>query len=141
MKNLLLSAALVLAPAAALAQDNPAATKFLSNWDLNGDGTVTVAEAVEMRGSVFLSFDADDNGTLDAEEHEVFDDARANDILEVPEGPARELIRMVANGMSREANDADGDGTVTAAEFEAGAAAWLAKVDRTGDGVVTAADF
>lgn len=142
MKTVTLTAlALALTAQMASAQTHPAAARFLDNWDLDGNGEVTVAEATEMRNNVFYTFDADENGELDAEEHAMFDEARANDVAEMPEGKPREIISMIADGMSKEANDANGDGTVTGEEFEAGAAAWLAKIDKTGDGVVTAADF
>ncbi|SFL62012.1 hypothetical protein [Shimia aestuarii] len=45
---------------------------FVENWDLNGDGHVTLAEATERRADIFLTFDADENGVLDAEEHDLF---------------------------------------------------------------------
>ncbi|MEC3861515.1 EF-hand domain-containing protein [Mesobacterium sp. TK19101] len=142
MKSTLIALPLVLATASfAAAQGNPAATKFMENWDLNSDGVVTVEEATEMRNNVFYSFDSDENGVIDDEEHVMFDEARANDIAEMPKGPGRALIQMIADGMSKEANDANGDGTVTGPEFEAGAANWLATVDKNGDGVVTIADF
>jgi len=140
-KIIVSAAALAASAGFASAQENPAAARFLVTWDLDGDGRVTVAEATEMRNNVFYSFDADENGELDPEEHLIFDEARDTDVQEMPEGPPRALIQMIADGMSREANDADGDGIVTSAEFEAGAAAWLAGVDRTGDGVVTIEDF
>lgn len=133
--------ALLLVAGTAAAQQNPAAARFMENWDLDGDGRVTVEEAIEMRNDVFYTFDADEDGMLNAEEHEMFDAARENDVNEMPEGPPRAMIQMIADGMSRPVNDANGDGTVTGAEFEAGAAAWLAKVDSNGDGVVTIDDF
>ncbi|MGC9369843.1 MAG: EF-hand domain-containing protein [Paracoccaceae bacterium] len=52
---------------------------FLDNWDLDGDGKVTLDEATERRGDVFFSFDADENGELAGEEYDLFDEARAND--------------------------------------------------------------
>lgn len=127
--------------APALAETNQAATRFFQNWDQNADGTVTIDEAVAMRGDVFTSFDANEDGIIDAEEHVIFDQARANDIDEVTQSGPKAIIVMIANGMSREMNDADGNGQVTRDEFVAGAARWLASVDKNGDGVVTIADF
>jgi len=125
----------------AQAQANPAAVRFLENWDLDEDGIVTVEEATQMRNDVFYTFDSDEDGSIDAEEHLMFDEARDNDVQEMPEGPARDIIKMIADGMSKQMNDLNGDGTVTGEEFEAGSAIWLAKVDRNGDGVVTIDDF
>jgi len=125
----------------AQAQTNPAAVRFLENWDLDENGIVTVEEATEMRNDVFYTFDSDDHGNIDAEEHLMFDEARENDVQEMPEGPARDIIKMIADGMSKQMNDQNGDGVVTGEEFEAGSAIWLAKVDKNGDGVVTIDDF
>jgi len=115
--------------------------RFLENWDLDENGIVTVEEATEMRNDVFYTFDSDDDGNIDAEEHLMFDEARENDVQEMPEGPARDIIKMIADGMSKQMNDQNGDGVVTGEEFEAGSAIWLAKVDKNGDGVVTIDDF
>lgn len=41
---------------------------FLDQWDANGDGRVTLAEAVQHRAETFATFDADDSGTLDTVE-------------------------------------------------------------------------
>lgn len=133
--------ALVLSTGAGIAQQNPAAVRFLENWDLNKDGIVTVEEATEMRNDVFYTFDSDENGELNDEEHQMFDEARDNDVNEMPEGPPRRIIQMIADGMSKPVNDANGDGVVTGAEFEAGAAIWLQSIDKTGDGIITIDDF
>jgi len=41
---------------------------FILNWDLDGDGQVTVAEATERRESIFYMFDLDGNGMYSADE-------------------------------------------------------------------------
>lgn len=41
---------------------------FLTNWDYDGDGQVTLEEVLERRGDLFDGFDADENGFLSAEE-------------------------------------------------------------------------
>ncbi|APX22017.1 MAG: calcium-binding protein [Rhodobacteraceae bacterium] len=113
---------------------------FIESWDLDGDGRVTLAEAQERRGDVFYTFDADENGTLDAEEYAVFDEARANDMAGQP-GAGRGAMSVVAEGMTLDANDGDGDGAVTEAEFLGAKQGWIAMIDQTGDGAVTAEDF
>ncbi|MCY1706386.1 EF-hand domain-containing protein [Pannonibacter sp. SL95] len=113
---------------------------FLENWDQNGDGQVTVAEAQSRRSDVFASFDANDDGMLDATEYLTFDEARAND--QANNGGQMGKGRAdPAEGMRLEANDIDGDGKVSKDEFQARAADWIASIDRNGDGVVTQADF
>jgi len=142
MKTLIpaVSALFVLGIAAATAAEGPGA-HFIENWDLDGNGAVTAEEARERRSDVFASFDANDDGFLDAEEYELFDEARALDQAEnEPQGMGRGN-RNPANGMRLEVNDTDGDGKVSRDEFLDNAPAWIEMVDRNGDGVVTQADF
>lgn len=141
MKSITLGAALILATVGScIAAEGPGA-HFIENWDLNGDGAVTAEEARERRGNVFASFDANDDGFLDAEEYVLFDEARAQDQAEnEPKGMGKGA-RNPANGMRLEVNDTDGDGKVSEAEFLDNAASWIEMIDRNGDGVVTVADF
>lgn len=113
---------------------------FVENWDLDGDGQVTVVEATEKRGNVFLSFDANEDGFLDAGEYVFFDQARAND-MEGQGGHGQGAAKRAADGMLLERNDSDGDGRVSREEFLGHAAEWIAGMDRNGDGVVTTEDF
>lgn len=79
MKTLpLLTAALLLSGSAAFAQDAHGA-HFITNWDRNDDGIVTLAEATEKRGDVFTAFDADEDGKLSAGEYDMFDEMRSTD--------------------------------------------------------------
>ena len=50
-------------------------------------------------------------------------------------------MSVVAEGMTLDANDGDGDGAVTEAEFLGAKQGWIAMIDQTGDGAVTAEDF
>lgn len=136
MKNLL-AAVCVLASSVALAE--MPGEHFVENWDLNGDGEVTVDEAAERRDDVFATFDANEDGILDAEEYVLFDQARAADQAGRP-GHAKGR-RNPAQGMALEANDLDGDGQVSHDEFVGRAEAWVTEIDRNGDGTVTLADF
>lgn len=117
-------------------------SQFLNAWDLDADGAATLAEMEEMRGTVFFMFDANEDGMLDGAEYAAFDEARNND-LQNHEGPPQSRARMqqVADGLGLAPNDANGDGSVTLAEFLAATPAWLDAIDRDGDGVVTSADF
>lgn len=79
MKTLpLLTAALLLSGSAAFAQAGHGA-HFITNWDRDDDGIVTLAEATEKRGDIFTAFDADEDGKLSASEYNSFDEARAAD--------------------------------------------------------------
>jgi len=159
-----LTAALSLVAGAALAQDQVPGEHFIENWDMNGDGAVTAEEATERRGDVFLSFDSNEDGFIDAEEYKLFDEARANDMKEMGYGQGQGqqgkgqgmgqgqgqngkgmgqggLPGQAAYGMSLEVNDLDKDGKVSREEFISQAPNWIAGMDRNGDGQVTSADF
>ncbi|CUH78254.1 calcium-binding protein [Tropicibacter naphthalenivorans] len=138
MKHLTL--ALILAAAPVFAQGVPG-QHFVENWDLDGDGAVSVAEATERRGDVFLSFDQDDDGFLDAEEYKVFDQARANDMENEGGGHGQGNMKNAAEGMELAMNDVDGDGKVSRDEFLGQAKVWIAEMDLDEDGVITTQDF
>jgi len=112
---------------------------FITNWDGDENGVVTLAEVIEMRENLFVTFDEDGDGMISAEEYIAFDAARA-------EGQAYEGISngghgKAAVGMTLEFNDTNGDGAVTQSEFVDQSAAWFAILDRNGGGEVTPADF
>lgn len=134
------AAALLLTATQTLAAGGVPGGHFVENWDLNEDGKVTLEEATERRGDVFLTFDADDNGILNAEEYDLFDEARANDMKENGMGHGKGKGNP-ANGMLREFTDANKDGEVTRAEFMDSVPAWFARMDKNGDGGVTTDDF
>lgn len=140
----LLAALCLVVAQPALAQTRPTpGEQFLVTWDLDADGTATLAELEEMRGMVFGMFDADADGILTAEEYVAFDEMRAADRLnhQGGGGQGRGVSARLSDGLALAENDADGDGAVTLAEFIAGASPWLATIDRDGDGGVTTADF
>lgn len=113
---------------------------FIENWDLDADGQVTLEEIQTRRGDVFYSFDLDGNGLLEGAEYDNFDEARANDMASQG-GHGATAMQPVNEGMTREANDLDGDGAVSEQEFLTAGADWLTRMDRNGDGVVTTDDF
>lgn len=49
---------------------------FMSNWDLDSNGSVTLDEVRERRDRVFAAFDADEDGYLDADERAMMSDMR-----------------------------------------------------------------
>ena len=133
-----LTAALLLATTA-MAQTTPG-EQFMQSWDLDGNGTATLKELRQMRGNVFLTFDANEDGFLDADEYVLFDEARANDVANY-EADERDQMQAVADGMSLSTSDTDGDGRVGREEFLAGAGEWFTQLDKNGDGGITLEDF
>ena len=139
MKTITLTAAAlsICATAAFAQQANPGA-HFIENWDMDGNGSVTLAEVTEKRGDVFVTFDSDGNGLLSPEEYVAFDAARASDIAQMGDGHG---MQEMQTPMQRAFNDADGDGSVSAAEFAAKSPQMFTRMDRNGDGVITPDDF
>lgn len=123
----------------AIAQTTPG-DQFMQSWDLDGNGTATVEELREMRGNVFLTFDANEDGYLDAGEYVLFDEARANDVANY-EADQRDQMQAVADGMSLAGSDTNGDGRVGQEEFLSGADGWFAQLDKNADGGITLEDF
>lgn len=138
-KFTLIAAFIALSPMAAMAEESPGA-HFLENWDLDEDGTVSLAEITRKRGEVFFMFDQDENDRLSAEEYVLFDETRAADMENNAGGHSKAGGRM-QKGMTLAFNDTNGDGEVSKEEFISNSAAWVADVDRDGDGAITAADF
>ncbi|MBB1093273.1 EF-hand domain-containing protein [Rhodopseudomonas pseudopalustris] len=113
---------------------------FLEQWDGNGDAIVTGAEIRQGREQRFYAFDVDGNGYIDQQEYARFDKVREAGIARFsPEDQVN--IRRVAKGLTREWNDADGDGRVSRAEFLDGGDTWLKALDKDGDGAVTLKDL
>lgn len=149
MKPFLPTAFALLFASAALAQDMVPGGHFVTNWDIDGTGSVSLAEATERRGDIFTTFDADGDGKLSTDEYTAFDEARAADQATMAEGMGKGhgMGHGMGHGnpeemgMMRAFNDADGDGTVTREEFLARVPDWFAKMDRNSDGEVTTEDF
>ncbi|MFN3723345.1 MAG: EF-hand domain-containing protein [Paracoccaceae bacterium] len=151
MKTMMLAcasvAALLSAPVYAQ-QGNPGA-HMLDQWDADGDGQVTLDEATTKRGEVFFMFDLDTDGTLSAEDWAGVAQHMADEMGAKGEGngagnggghnmgPGAAMHEAMTPGF----NDADGDGTVTGAEFTQATQKLFPLLDRNADGVLTTADF
>ena len=79
MRVLPLTAALLLSATAVFAEETGPGGHFVTNWDLDTNGSVSLAEATERRGDIFTTFDADGDGMLSPAEYTAFDEARAAD--------------------------------------------------------------
>ena len=125
----------------AFAQQGQPGSHFIENWDLDGDGQVSLQEAQEKRSELFVMFDQDEDNTLNSVEYELFDDTRQADMNENAGGHKKGPMRNADQGMNREFNDVDGDGVVSKAEFNSKSEDWFILMDRNEDGVVTTDDF
>lgn len=133
--------ALIFSAGIATAQGNGApGAHFIENWDMDGDGQVTVAEVTEKRGDIFYMFDQDEDGFLSAPEYDLFDETRRADMAENA-GGVKGPMQAVNTAMSRDFNDTDKDGRVSIAEFTNNSAQFFKMIDRNGDGLVDTADF
>ncbi len=127
--------------ATSVAAQNAPGAGFITGWDLDDNGSVSLAEIVERRGNVFFAFDADEDGVLTAGEYVAFDEARAADQANENAATGGGGKGKAAVGMTLEFNDVDGNGEVSREEFASQSEAWFAILDRNGDGEVTTADF
>jgi hypothetical protein len=123
LSTLLLSGAAVLVAAPALAQSAgtpPPRVNPFDQVDLNRDGVITLEEATQARTAAFVRLDANRDGSLSREE--MISERRMHG-----GGPDRPQRRP-----GRPNPDANGDGTVTRAEWDAAIAARGAEASRSG---------
>lgn len=138
MKSLvMLTTALALAAGTAFAQQGAPGAHFIEQWDMDGDGQVTLAEATEKRTEIFVMFDQSEDGVMDAAEWGGIAAHLAEEEGAMGHGPGQ----LIHDAMTPVFNDTDGDGTVTKEEFAAATEGLFAAIDRNGDGVMTSADF
>jgi Ca2+-binding EF-hand superfamily protein len=143
---------------------------FMTSWDADGDGQVTMDEARERRESIFLSFDSNENGTLDDGELAMMDEMRASQHADMEgKGHGMDLSggmgKRTGGGMNhgtghgkagsmggfqkaaeaglhgRRGVDANGDGVISKEEFVGMTEAWFVRLDANSDGIITKADF
>lgn len=135
------------------------AERMIETFDADGDGSVTATEIKDHRTATFTSVDADGNGMLSQEEFDMLrqirDARRAEARKQMTEAQGAGEAKgkwMGGKGMGKGKNgegrgpsftrmDADGDGSVSLAEFTANSDRMFARLDRNSDGVVTTADF
>jgi Ca2+-binding EF-hand superfamily protein len=136
------------------------AERMIETFDADGDGSVTAIEIKDHRTATFASVDADSNGLLSQEEFDMLrqirDAKREEARKEMTEnmGAGQGMGKGMGhgkgmgkgkNGEGRGPNfgrmDANGDGSVSLAEFTANSDRMFARLDRNSDGVVTTADF
>lgn len=132
--------ALILGASTAMADGPSHGSRFVHDWDGNGNGTVLLGELMRLPDAVFERFDLDGDGLLDPSETARFDESRRGDIRAVGGRNGGDFRRMAA-GFGLKRADIDGNGRISRSEFRLGAAEWLAMLDRDSNGRVTPYDF
>lgn len=147
---LLPALALICAATVAQAEAPSPGSHFVTNWDADENGSVSLEEATTRRGDIFTTFDADEDAMLSETEYAAFDEARAADQAAMREEMAKHGKGKGTGhgkgmgeeaGMMRAFNDVDGDGMVSRDEFLSRVPDWFAMMDRNGDGAVSVDDF
>lgn len=129
MHQLLIAAAAMAALAAGVASAQPAPgggrfAAMIAEADANHDGDITRAEFDAARSAHFTTMDADHNGSLSASEMPHWGGGAA------PAGGDAQHMR----------GDANGDGSVSRAEWDADGARLFARLDADGNGVISQAE-
>ncbi|QYZ71978.1 EF-hand domain-containing protein [Neotabrizicola shimadae] len=138
----LLALAFALGTGAATAQQGNPGANFITQWDADEDGIVSLEEVQTRRGDLFTTFDADEDGQLSAEEFVVIDESRTANQAAMQEqaggGQGRGLMDQEPD---RALIDTNADGLVSRDEFLAATALFMSMRDRNGDNQITAEDF
>lgn len=156
-----LAAAMALAAGPIFAQNVPVpGVEFMAQWDLNGDGKVTLDEARERRGDIFTMFDQNGDGTYSADEIAMIDEHREME-REAGMGPGHQLPEGMqpgqglgmgqgpGNGMGQGLGQGPGQGrglgpggnAAAVAGFDTPAGEGLMIFDRNGDRVISRTEF
>lgn len=140
----ILPALLIAMTGAAWAQQGNPGQHFLEQWDSDADGRVTADEVTTRRRDIFYMFDQDSDGSLNGAEWALVAEHMEMELGTGGEGQGLNMAapgKAVHEAMTPAFNDADADGTVTAAEFDAASAMLFPMMDADSDGAVTTADF
>jgi len=117
--------------------------EFVSEWDMNDDGMVTVEDLATRRADLFAMFDLNGDNGIDAEEQANMADTIAMQ-QEVNHGGAHGQGgpgALIHGAMTAEYADTNHDGIISADEWTAATPRLFAQLDRNGDGQLDAQDF
>ena len=126
--------ALAVAPSAMAASHYK--DRFISQYDQNGDGMLSLEEFDSARRARFDNTDTDGNGVVSADEYAYEWEDRLDEMIE-----KERVGKMQAAREEFASLDGDDDGIVTAAEFNALGDQIFAGHDHNGDAQIDAADL
>ncbi len=115
---------------------------FFDEWDVNENGVVTLDDVAARRVELFTMFDLNGDGVIDPDEQ-----ANMTQTIAGQEENNRQGHGVNGPGprihaaMAPVFNDVDGDGRITAAEWDAATPRLFADLDRNGDGQINPMDF
>jgi len=138
--------AALLALGAAQAQAAPHEhSAFIADYDLDKDGKVTAAEFKTVRDQRYAATDANKDGTVDeaeyVEEYRVRLEAQLAASSDSAERKEEQRVRQIRQAHVRfGVLDADKDGKISQAEYDASGQRAFAEQDGDGDGVITAGE-
>lgn len=120
-----------------LAEATTQADRMFDRMDVNNDGKVDAADREAREKQMFDRIDTDKNGSISRAEFAAMHDKRGERHGMAGEhGKRGDRMAMRGGKMA----DANGDGVITKAEFDAGVKTRFAKVDTNGDGTVSDAE-
>ena len=122
--------------------------QFVGEWDMNGNGVVEADDIRTRRGDIFYMFDQNGDDAIAGEELEIMAETIAAG-QEANHGGEGQGNGHGGNGpgqylhpaMTLEFADTDGDGAISAAEWEDATERLVGQLDSNGDGVINPADF
>lgn len=127
-----------------------AMTEFVTEWDTNEDGRVTIEDLTERRGVLFEMFDLNGDRGIDAEEQANMAQTIAGQMETNHGGGGRGQGgghgrggpgQLIHAAMTAEFADSDRDGTISADEWDAATPRLWTQMDRNGDGQLDREDF
>ncbi|MGD9471303.1 MAG: EF-hand domain-containing protein [Novosphingobium sp.] len=119
------------------AQAQEHGAEMFAQMDANGDGVINDADREARKGARFDALDSDGNGVLSREEFAAGQGMRGHGKGKDDMGRGKHDQMRGHGGKMMERADANGDGSVSKAEFDAAHMAMFDKADANGDGMVT----
>jgi hypothetical protein len=123
------------------AEHAAACKQMFTKMDANGDGRVTAAEMDAANPMMKHHMDHKDATTARNEDGHDKENAADKSYGQTAQTDSKMHGRMMTSSEKIATMDTNGDGQLTAAEYEAGAKKMFSKMDKDGDGTLTAQEL